>query len=80
MINYAATEVKAVDKNPPLIKFVGQHWASYLGHKRPKMLKNSEWLACRVDTILGQCDMGITSLWEDLEAKLLTPGQLLGYP
>ena len=22
----------------------------------------------------------ITSLWEDLEAKLLTPGQLLGYP
>ena len=23
---------------------------------------------------------GITSLWEDLEAKLLTPGQLLGYP
>ena len=24
--------------------------------------------------------MGITSLWEDLEAKLLTPGQLLGYP
>ena len=24
--------------------------------------------------------MGITSLWEDLEAKLLTPGQLLAYP
>jgi len=24
--------------------------------------------------------MGITSLWEDLEAKLLTPGQLLGCP
>ena len=24
--------------------------------------------------------MGITSLWEDLEAKLLKPGQLLGYP
>ena len=24
--------------------------------------------------------IGITSLWEDLEAKLLTPGQLLGYP
>ena len=23
---------------------------------------------------------GITSLWEDLEAKLLTPDQLLGYP
>ena len=25
-------------------------------------------------------NMGITSLWEDVEAKLLTPGQLLGYP
>ena len=25
-------------------------------------------------------NIGITSLWEDLEAKLLTPGQLLGYP
>ena len=24
--------------------------------------------------------MGIASLWEDLEAKLLAPGQLLGYP
>ena len=24
-------------------------------------------------------DIGITSLWEDLEDKLLTPGQLLGY-
>ena len=24
--------------------------------------------------------IGITSLWEDLEDKLLTPGQLLGYP
>ena len=24
--------------------------------------------------------MGITSLWEDMEAKLLTPGQLLGFP
>ena len=24
--------------------------------------------------------MGITSLWEDLEAKLLTPGQFLGFP
>ena len=24
--------------------------------------------------------MGITSLWEDLEAKLLTTGQLLGFP
>ena len=26
------------------------------------------------------CFASITSLWEDLEAKLLTPGQLLGYP
>ena len=25
-------------------------------------------------------NMGITSLWEDVEAKLLTPGQLLGFP
>ena len=25
-------------------------------------------------------NMGITSLWEDLEAKLLKPGQLFGYP
>ena len=24
--------------------------------------------------------ISITTLWEDLEAKLLTPGQLLGYP
>ena len=24
--------------------------------------------------------IGIISLWEDLEAKLLTPGQLLEYP
>ena len=25
-------------------------------------------------------NIGITSLWEDLDDKLLTPGQLLGYP
>ena len=62
MINYAATEVKAVDKNPPLIKFVGQHWASYLGHKRPKMLKNLEFQARRVDTNLGQCDLDKVTL------------------
>ena len=55
MINHDATNVKAVDRNPPLIKFVGQHGVSYLGHKRPKMLKNSELQACRVDTILEQC-------------------------
>ena len=55
MINYDATKVKSVDKKCPLIKFVGQHRVSYLGHKRPKMLKNSEWQACMVDTILGQC-------------------------
>ena len=45
----------SIDKNCPPIKFVGQHGVSYFGHKRPKMLKNSEWQACRVDTILGQC-------------------------
>ena len=55
LIIYAATKVKSVDKNCPPLKFVGQHGVSYLGHKRPKMLKNSEWQACMVDTILGQC-------------------------
>ena len=40
---------------PPPLKFVGQHGVSYLGHKRPKMLKDSELQASRVDTILGQC-------------------------
>ena len=47
--------MKAVDKNSPLIRFVGQHGVSYLGHKRPKMLKDSELQASRVGTILGQC-------------------------
>ena len=56
VINYEATKVKANDKNSPLIKFVGRHGVSYLGHKRPKMLKNSEFRACRVDTNLGQCE------------------------
>ena len=55
LIIYAATKVKSVDKNCPPIKFIGQHRVSYLGHKRPKMLKNSECQAYRVDTILGQC-------------------------
>merc|ERR1711978_673766 len=32
------------------------------------------------NSIFLRQNMGITSLWEDLEAKLLTPGQLLGYP
>ena len=32
------------------------------------------------NSIFMRQNMGITSLWEDLEAKLLTPGQLLGYP
>ena len=41
---------------------------AYLVQKKPK---NSVFL---------RQNMGITSLWEDLEAKLLTPGQLLGYP
>ena len=41
---------------------------TYLVQKTPK---NSVFL---------RTNMGITSLWEDLEAKLLTPGQLLGYP
>ena len=46
----------SVDKNCPLIKFVGQHGDSCLGHKLSNTLKNSEWQACRVATILGQCD------------------------
>ena len=56
VIYYDATKVKSADKNCPPIKFDGQHGVSYLGHKRPKMLKNSEWQAYRVDTILGQCE------------------------
>ena len=32
------------------------------------------------NSVFWRTNMGITSLWEDLEAKLLTPGQLLGYP
>ena len=43
-------------QNCPLIKFVGQHGDSCLGHKLSNTLKNSEWQACRVATILGQCD------------------------
>ena len=31
------------------------------------------------NSVFLRTNMGITSLWEDLEAKLLTPGQLLGY-
>ena len=50
-------KVRSVDKNCPLIKFVGQHGNSCLGHKRPKMLKNWELRTWRVDTTLGQCDL-----------------------
>ena len=32
------------------------------------------------NSVFWRQEIGITSLWEDLEAKLLTPGQLLGYP
>ena len=32
------------------------------------------------NSIFLQTNIGITSLWEDLEAKLGTPGQLLWYP
>ena len=41
---------------------------THLVHKNQK---NSAFLRTK---------MGITSLWEDLEAKLLTRGQLLGFP
>ena len=34
----------------PTIKFVWQHRCSNIGHKRPKLLKNWELQACRVDT------------------------------
>ena len=47
--------VKSVDRNCPPLKFVGLHGVSYFGHKRPKMLKNSELQASRVATSLGQC-------------------------
>ena len=30
--------------------------------------------------VFQRTKIGITSLWEDLEAKLLIPGELLGYP
>ena len=29
---------------------------SNIGHKRPKLMKNSELQACRVDTSMGQCE------------------------
>ena len=32
------------------------------------------------DCVFLRQKIGITSLWEDLEAKLLTTGQLLGFP
>ena len=32
------------------------------------------------NSVFLRTKMGITSLWEDLEAKLLTPGQFLGFP
>ena len=70
VINYDATKVKAVDKNSPLIMFVGQHGFSYLGHKLPKMPKNSEFRACRVDTNLGQCalvDIQRQVVWQQFE-------------
>ena len=54
-VNDDATKVKSVDKNCPPIKFVGVLGVSYLGHKRPKMLKNLEWQTFRVGTALGQC-------------------------
>ena len=31
------------------------------------------------NSLLERQKIGITSIWEDLEDKLLTPGQLLGY-
>ena len=55
LINGDVTKVKLVEKNCPLIKFVGLLGVSCLGHKRPKMLKNLEWSTFRVDTVLGQC-------------------------
>ena len=54
-VNGDATKVESVEKNSPPIKFVGLFGVSYLGHKRPKMLKNLEWQTFRVDTALGQC-------------------------
>ena len=54
LLNYVATKMKSVDKNCPPLNFFGQHAVSYLGHKPPIMLKNSELQAYRVDTILRQ--------------------------
>ena len=54
----ASTVVKVKDKVvsirlSPTIKFVWQHRCSNIGHKRPKLLKNWELQACRVDTSWG---------------------------
>ena len=32
------------------------------------------------NALFERTKIGMTSLWEDLEAKMLTLGQLLGYP
>ena len=41
---------------------------TYLVKKTPK------------NSVFQRTKIGITSLWEDLEAKLLIPDELLGYP
>ena len=63
--------VKSVDKNCPPLKFVGPHGVSYFGHKRPKMLKNSELQASRVATSLGQCGHIDTSTTLSLSLLIL---------
>ena len=40
---------------------------------RDNQLKNTS------NSLLERQKIGITSIWEDLEDKLLTPGELLGY-
>ena len=40
---------------------------------RDNQLKNTS------SSLLERQKIGITSIWEDLEDKLLTPGELLGY-
>ena len=51
-----------------------------------QMIITDIWLIVRCskktteNSVFLRQNMGITSLWEDLEAKLLTPGQLLGNP
>ena len=48
----------------PLLKFVWQYGCSYHGHKRSKLLKNSELQACQVGTSMCQWPL-IPTTWSN---------------